>query len=136
METGMGRIDGPLFLESAICDCHVTFVQHGREHLMTQTSNRLFDGLGRLMTDAAGMADNVKREIDTVVKNQAERILGDMDLVKREEFEAARELAANARAESERLATRVAALESQIAAFTAGSGADAPKTRGRKPADS
>jgi BMFP domain-containing protein YqiC len=103
---------------------------------MTQTSNRLFDGLGRIMTDAAGMADNVKREIDTIVKNQAERILGDLDLVKREEFEAARELASNARAESERLATRVAALESQIAAFMAGSGADAPKPRGRKPADS
>lgn len=86
---------------------------------MTQTSNRLFDGLGRVMTDAAGMADNLKREIDTVVKNQAERILGDLDLVKREEFEAARELAANARAESERLAARVEALEAQIAAFTA-----------------
>ena len=86
---------------------------------MTQTSNRLFDGLGRMMTDAAGMADSVKREIDTVVKNQAERILGDLDLVKREEFEAARELAANARAESERLAARVEALEAQIAAFTA-----------------
>jgi BMFP domain-containing protein YqiC len=89
---------------------------------MTQTSNRLFDGLGKLMTDAAGVADNVKREIDTIVKNQAERILGDMDLVKREEFEAAKDLAANARAESERLATRVAALEAQIAAFTAGNG--------------
>lgn len=87
---------------------------------MTQTTNRLFDGLGRLMTDAAGMADNVKREIDTIVKNQAERVLGDLDLVKREEFEAARELAANARAESERLAARVAALEAQIAAFSEG----------------
>jgi len=85
---------------------------------MTQTSNRLFDGLGRLMTDAAGVAENLKREIDTVVKSQAERILGDLDLVKREEFEAAKELAANARAESERLAARVEALEAQIAAFT------------------
>ena len=89
---------------------------------MTQTSNRLFDGLGKLMTDAAGVADNVKREIDVIVKNQAERILGDLDLVKREEFEAAKELAANARAESERLAARVAALEEQIAAFTAKGG--------------
>lgn len=89
---------------------------------MTQTSNRLFDGLGKLMTDAAGVADNVKREIDVIVKNQAERILGDLDLVKREEFEAAKDLAANARAESERLAARVAALEAQIAAFTAAKG--------------
>lgn len=100
---------------------------------MNQTSNRIFDGLGRLMTDAAGMADNVKREIDTIVKNQAERILGDLDLVKREEFEAARELAANARAESERLAARVAALEAQVSAFAGAaakgpaSGSDAPE---------
>lgn len=89
---------------------------------MTQSSNRLFDGLGRLMNDAAGVADNLKREIDTIVRTQAERILGDLDLVKREEFEAARDLAANARAESERLASRVAALEAQISTF---SGADA-----------
>jgi BMFP domain-containing protein YqiC len=82
---------------------------------MTQTTGRLFDGLGRLMTDAVGVADNVKREIDTIVKNQAERILGDLDLVKREEFEAVRELAANARAESEALAARVAALELEVA---------------------
>lgn len=86
---------------------------------MTQTTNRLFDGLGKLMTDAAGVADNLKREIDVIVKNQAERILGDLDLVKREEFEAAKDLAVNARAESEKLAARVAALEAQIAAFTA-----------------
>ena len=89
---------------------------------MTQTTNRLFDGLGKIMTDAAGVADNVKREIDVIVKNQAERILGDLDLVKREEFEAARDLASNARAESEKLAARVAALEAQIAAFTASKG--------------
>jgi BMFP domain-containing protein YqiC len=84
---------------------------------MTQSSNRIFDGLGRLMTDAAGVADNLKREIDTIVRSQAERILGDLDLVKREEFEAARDLAANARTESERLAQRVALLEDQIATF-------------------
>ena len=104
---------------------------------MTQTSNRLFDGLGRLMNDAAGVADNLKREIDTIVKTQAERILGDLDLVKREEFEAARDLAANARAESERLASRVAALEKQISAFAGGQGPDSePKPKGRKPASS
>ncbi len=96
---------------------------------MTQTSNRLFDGLGRLMTDAAGVADNMKREIDTIVKTQAERILGDLDLVKREEFEAARELAANARSESEKLAARVAALEAQIAAFTGDAKSAAKKTK-------
>lgn len=82
---------------------------------MTQSSNRLFDGLGRLMNDAVGVADGVKREIDSVVRQQAERILGDLDLVKREEFEAVREMAAKARAENERLATRLADLEARLA---------------------
>jgi BMFP domain-containing protein YqiC len=100
---------------------------------MTQSSNRLFDGLGRIMNDAAGVADNLKREIDTLVRSQAERVLGDLDLVRREEFEAARDLAANARAESERLAARVAALEAQISSFTgAGSGEAGAKPKPRK----
>ena len=92
---------------------------------MTQTSNRFFDEIARLMNDAAGAASGVKREVETVVRSQAERILRDLDLVKREEFEAARELAANARAESERLAARVAALEAQVSAF-AGAAAKGP----------
>src|SRR5437763_878847 len=49
---------------------------------MTQTSNRFFDEIGRLMNDAAGAAQGVKREVDTVVRNQAERILRDLDIVK------------------------------------------------------
>ena len=96
---------------------------------MTQSSNRLFEGLGRLMTDAAGVADSLKREIDTIVRSQAERILGDLDLVKSEEFEAARDLAANARAESERLAQRVALLEDQIATFANTPAKDRPKPK-------
>ena len=58
---------------------------------MTQNS-RLFDELGKLMNNAAGVADGVKREIDTVVKAQLERLVNDMDLVKREDFDALREL--------------------------------------------
>ncbi len=64
-----------------------------REHEagMNQRS-RIFDDLGRLMNDAAGIADGVRREVETVVKTQAERLVGDMDLVKREDFDALREL--------------------------------------------
>ena len=58
---------------------------------MTQRS-RIFDDLGKLMNDAAGVADGVRREIETVVKSQAERFVADMDLVKREDFDALREL--------------------------------------------
>lgn len=56
------------------------------------TSNRVFDDLGRLMNDAAGVADGVRREVETVIKSQAERLVADMNLVKREDFDALREL--------------------------------------------
>src|SRR6059036_3565135 len=82
---------------------------------MTQTSNRFFDEIGRLMNDAAGAAQGVKREIDTVVRNQAEKILRDLDIVKREEFEAVKEMARLAREENEALKARIAALEAAAA---------------------
>ena len=81
---------------------------------MTQTNNRFFDEIGRLMNDAAGAAQGVKREVDTVVRNQAEKILRDLDIVKREEFEAVKEMAAKARGENEALAARIAALEVKL----------------------
>ena len=82
---------------------------------MTQTSNRFFDEIARLMNDAAGAASGVKREVETVVRSQAERILRDLDLVKREEFEAVKEMARLAREENEALKTRISALEKKIA---------------------
>src|SRR5437588_2138873 len=81
---------------------------------MTQTSNRFFDEIGRLMNDAAGAAQGVKREVDTVVRNQAERILRDLDLVKREEFDAVKDMARLAREENEALKSRIAALEAKL----------------------
>ncbi|WP_458757958.1 accessory factor UbiK family protein [Afipia sp. TerB] len=78
---------------------------------MTQTSNRFFDEMARLMNDAAGAAQGVKREIDTVVRNQAERVLRDLDLVKREEFEAVKDMARLAREENEALKARLDKLE-------------------------
>lgn len=56
------------------------------------TSSRIFDDIGRLMNDAAGVADGVRREVETAVKAQAERFVADMDLVKRDDFDALREL--------------------------------------------
>jgi BMFP domain-containing protein YqiC len=81
---------------------------------MTQTSNRFFDEIGRLMNDAAGAAQGVKREVDTVVRNQAEKILRDLDIVKREEFEAVKDMARLAREENEALKSRIAALEAKL----------------------
>jgi BMFP domain-containing protein YqiC len=83
---------------------------------MTQTSNRLLDEFARLMTDAAGAAQGVKNEIDTLVKTQGERILKDMDVVRREEFEVVKAMAEKARAENERLEARLVGLEAQLSA--------------------
>ena len=81
---------------------------------MPQTSGRLFDDLSRLITDAAGMAEGARREVETIVRAQFERLLAGMDVVKREEYEAVKEMAARARNENEALAARVAALEAKL----------------------
>ncbi len=82
---------------------------------MTQTSNRLFDEMARLMNDAAGVAQGVRREFDTLFRAQAERILRELEVVQREEFEAVKEMARLAREENEALKARVEALEGRLA---------------------
>jgi BMFP domain-containing protein YqiC len=74
--------------------------------------SRIFDDLGRLMNDAAGVADGVRREVETMVKSQAHRLIADMDLVKREDFDALRELVM---AQGE----EIVALRKELAAMTA-----------------
>lgn len=85
---------------------------------MTQTSSRFFDEIARLMNDTAGVAQGVRREVDTLFRSQAERWLRDLDLVKREEFEAVKDMARLAREENEALKARIAALEGQAATKT------------------
>lgn len=81
---------------------------------MTQTSNRMFDEMARLMGDAASVAQGVKREAETVFRSQMERFVNDLDLVKREEFDVVREMASKAAAENEKLKKRVAELEARL----------------------
>jgi BMFP domain-containing protein YqiC len=81
---------------------------------MPQTRSQLFDDFSRLITDAAGLADGARREVETLARSQLERLMAGMDLVSREEFEAAREMAALARAENEKLEARIAALEAKL----------------------
>ncbi|MGL4635863.1 MAG: accessory factor UbiK family protein [Beijerinckiaceae bacterium] len=82
---------------------------------MSSSSSRIMDDLGRLMTDAAGVASGVRREVDGIVRSQIERLLRDADVVTREEFEAIREMAVLAREENEALKARIDALENAIA---------------------
>jgi BMFP domain-containing protein YqiC len=74
-------------------------------------SSRIFDSVGRMMNDAAGVADGVRREIETLVRAQAERFVMDMNLVKREDYDALRELVQAQAAELKALKADVAALK-------------------------
>lgn len=78
-------------------------------------SNKIFDGLGRVMNEAAGVADGVRREVETAVKSQVLRLVADMDLVKREDFDALRELV---QVQGEEIDT----LRKDLAALKGGSG--------------
>ena len=84
---------------------------------MTQTNNRFLDEMAKLMTDAAGAAQGMRRDFETMMRAQGERILRDMDVVQREEFEAVKAMAVKAREENEKLAQRVTALEAELAAL-------------------
>lgn len=79
-----------------------------------QTQSPFFDELARLMTEAAGAADGVRREAETAMRSQLQRLIADMEFVSREEFEAARDMARAARAENEMLKSRLDALESRL----------------------
>lgn len=83
-----------------------------------QTTGRLFDDIARVASGAAGALSGVREEVESLVKHRLERLLADMDLVPRDEFEAVKEVAANARAEQENLEARVAALEAALAGQT------------------
>jgi BMFP domain-containing protein YqiC len=89
-------------------------IQRLEEARMVQTTNRFFDEVARLMNDAAGVAQGVRREFETLFRNQAERFLRDLDVVKREEFEAVKDMARIAREENEALKARIATLEAMV----------------------
>ena len=111
---GLNRPPGIAIVSGVSCVLCATGNESGEFFEMTQTSNRFFDEIGRLMNDAAGAAQGVKREVDTVMRNQAERILRDLDVVKREEFDAVKDMARLAREENEALKARIAALEAKL----------------------
>lgn len=78
---------------------------------MSDTSNRVLDEFAKMMTDAAGLAQGAKQDVETLMKSQGERFLREFDLVQREEFEAVKAMAEKARAENEELRARIAKLE-------------------------
>ncbi|MHA1109379.1 MAG: accessory factor UbiK family protein [Alphaproteobacteria bacterium] len=81
-----------------------------------QTRNRLFDDAAKLAGGALGTLDGIRREVETLVRQQFERLLDGMDLVTRDEFDAVKAMAAKAREEQDAMAERIEALEAALAA--------------------
>lgn len=75
------------------------------------TTSRFFDEAAKIVTGAAGAAQSLRKEVETLVHSQMERMMGKLDVVKREDFEVVREMAIRAREENEALARRIAELE-------------------------
>jgi BMFP domain-containing protein YqiC len=101
-----------------------------------QTQNRLLDDMARVASGAIGIAAGMRGEIESRLREQFEKILLQMDLVGREEFDAVKAMAAKARAEQEDLVKRVAALEQRLKAQTEPAGKKTPpRKRSAKPAE-
>jgi BMFP domain-containing protein YqiC len=101
---------------------------------MTQTSNRLMDEFAKLMNDAASVAQGARREVETAVRHQFERFIGEMDLVQRDEVDAVSEMAANARRENEELRAEIGALEARLAKLEVKPSKAPAAKRAQKPA--
>lgn len=97
---------------------------------MNTGSARFFDEIAKLMTNAAGAAQGVRGELDTLFRTQTERVLNELDVVQREDFDVVRDMVTKAREENDELRARIVALEEQLAAVAA----KKPATRTRKAA--
>jgi len=83
-----------------------------------QSQNRIFDDLARVAGGALGALSSLKDEIEAMVRDRMERFMSEGNFVRRDEFDVVRAMAAEARAEQERLAKRVAELEQLLAKKT------------------
>ena len=81
------------------------------------TENRLFDDLAKVASGALGTLTGLRDEVETRVREQVERMLDRMNLVRREEFDAVQAMAAKARQAQEELETRLALLEARLVAI-------------------
>ncbi|SEP79589.1 BMFP domain-containing protein YqiC [Faunimonas pinastri] len=100
---------------------------------MTQTSSRLMDEFAKMMTDAAGVAQGMRREVQTAFRSQAERFFSELDMVQREDFEAVREMAAKARDENDALRVRLQRLEDRLAKLEGGADVHPSALQGSTP---
>lgn len=94
-----------------------------------QSEKRIFDDLAKVLNGVAGTVAGMGREAEASMRERAREWAGGLDLVTREEFDAVKTLAANARSEADALAKRVAALEAAAVSGVATADATAPKAK-------
>ncbi|HUT50479.1 MAG TPA: accessory factor UbiK family protein [Alphaproteobacteria bacterium] len=98
-----------------------------------QTRNRILDDMARVASGALGTATGLRGEIEALIRERLKRVLGDMELVDREEFEAVKAMAAKARTEQEKMAATIETLQAELAALK-GAGAKPGKPAALKKA--
>lgn len=84
-----------------------------------QSENRLFDDFVKVMNGAAGTLAGMSREAEAAMRERARDWIGGLDMVSRDEFEAAKAIAVAAREENEALKKRIDALEAKLGAAPA-----------------
>lgn len=82
-----------------------------------QSENKILDDMARVASSAMGVAAGMRSEVEARIREQMERLLAQMDLVSREEFDAVKAVAVAAREEQEALGAKLAALEARLAAM-------------------
>jgi BMFP domain-containing protein YqiC len=80
---------------------------------------RLFDDLAGVAGGALSALTGLRDEAEALVRARVDEAIRRLDLIKREEFEAVAELAANARAGQEAAEAKLEALEARLAAVEA-----------------
>nr|WP_137677995.1 accessory factor UbiK family protein [Parerythrobacter lutipelagi] len=80
-----------------------------------QSQNPLIADFVKLANSAAGTVAGMTREARESARDRMKEVMGGMDFVSREEFDAVKEMASRAREENEKLAERLAALEAKLA---------------------
>lgn len=84
-----------------------------------QTQNRLLDDLARVASGALGVATGMRSEVEARLREQFERVISQMDLVTREEYDVVQDMAKKAREEQEEMAERLEKLEARLAELEA-----------------
>ncbi len=81
---------------------------------MSQSSSNLFSKLTEILSETAGAASGVKKEIEIIVKSQVEKLLNDFEVVQRDEFDLIKEMLIKEREKSTLLEKKLNEIEKKL----------------------